>query len=52
MSYHGTHLVESGEHRVAEALAGAVWEAWRFGQSQRPERIDLIPAYHGHRAYR
>jgi lysophospholipase L1-like esterase len=31
-TYDGTHPNESGEHKIAGAFAGAMWEAWGFGQ--------------------
>ncbi|MEU6508600.1 SGNH/GDSL hydrolase family protein [Streptomyces sp. NPDC046942] len=31
-TYDGTHPNASGEHRIAEAFAGAMWEAWGVGQ--------------------
>ena len=31
-TYDGTHPNESGEHRIAGAFAGAMWEAWGVGQ--------------------
>ncbi|MFI1765446.1 SGNH/GDSL hydrolase family protein [Streptomyces sp. NPDC020800] len=32
-TYDGTHPNASGEHRIAGAFAGAMWEAWGFGQA-------------------
>ncbi|MFF8727994.1 SGNH/GDSL hydrolase family protein [Streptomyces sp. NPDC015171] len=32
-TYDGTHPNESGEHRIAEAFAAAMWEAWGLGQA-------------------
>ncbi|MCF3132850.1 SGNH/GDSL hydrolase family protein [Streptomyces olivochromogenes] len=32
-TYDGTHPNESGEHRIAGAFAGAMWEAWGVGQA-------------------
>ncbi|MFF2201437.1 GDSL-type esterase/lipase family protein [Streptomyces sp. NPDC058145] len=32
-TYDGTHPNASGEHRIAEAFAGAMWEAWGIGQA-------------------
>ncbi|MFF0790771.1 GDSL-type esterase/lipase family protein [Streptomyces spiralis] len=31
-TYDGTHPNASGEHRIAGAFAGAMWEAWGLGQ--------------------
>ncbi|MFI2203766.1 GDSL-type esterase/lipase family protein [Streptomyces sp. NPDC020192] len=31
-TYDGTHPNAGGEHRIAEAFAGAMWEAWGVGQ--------------------
>ncbi|MER6381529.1 SGNH/GDSL hydrolase family protein [Streptomyces sp. NPDC001127] len=31
-TYDGTHPNASGEHRIAAAFAGAMWEAWGVGQ--------------------
>ncbi|OIK03996.1 SGNH/GDSL hydrolase family protein [Streptomyces monashensis] len=32
-TYDGTHPNASGEHRIAGAFAGAMWEAWGVGQA-------------------
>lgn len=32
-TYDGTHPNASGEHRIAAAFAGAMWEAWGVGQA-------------------
>ncbi|MER6035387.1 SGNH/GDSL hydrolase family protein [Streptomyces sp. NPDC001835] len=32
-TYDGTHPNASGEHRIARAFAGAMWEAWGIGQA-------------------
>ncbi|MFE8947550.1 GDSL-type esterase/lipase family protein [Streptomyces sp. NPDC007856] len=32
-TYDGTHPNVSGEHRIAAAFAGAMWEAWGVGQA-------------------
>lgn len=32
-TYDGTHPNASGEHRIAAAFAGAMWEAWGIGQA-------------------
>ncbi|MEU2929969.1 GDSL-type esterase/lipase family protein [Streptomyces sp. NPDC007251] len=32
-TYDGTHPNASGEHRIAGAFAGAMWEAWGIGQA-------------------
>ncbi|MGW5326401.1 SGNH/GDSL hydrolase family protein [Streptomyces sp. NPDC004014] len=32
-TYDGTHPNASGEHRIAQAFAGAMWEAWGIGQA-------------------
>ncbi len=32
-TYDGTHPNASGEHRIAGAFAGAMWEAWGIGQT-------------------
>ncbi|MFL6117834.1 MAG: SGNH/GDSL hydrolase family protein [Catenulispora sp.] len=32
-TYDGTHPNASGEHKIAEAFAGAMWEAWGIGQA-------------------
>ncbi|MFE0515202.1 SGNH/GDSL hydrolase family protein [Streptomyces sp. NPDC058964] len=32
-TYDGTHPNKSGEHRIAGAFAGAMWEAWGVGQA-------------------
>ncbi|MFB7502183.1 GDSL-type esterase/lipase family protein [Streptomyces broussonetiae] len=32
-TYDGTHPNASGEHRIAEAFAGAMWQAWGVGQA-------------------
>ena len=31
-TYDGTHPNEKGEHRIAQAFAGAMWEAWALGR--------------------
>ncbi|MEV0207060.1 GDSL-type esterase/lipase family protein [Streptomyces sp. NPDC050788] len=31
-TYDGTHPNATGEHKIAEAFAGAMWEAWGVGQ--------------------
>ncbi|MEV5733713.1 SGNH/GDSL hydrolase family protein [Streptomyces sp. NPDC052292] len=32
-TYDGTHPNASGEHRIAQAFAGAMWEAWGIGRA-------------------